>query len=454
MTNTQTSASSWWAGLPTPARMAYAAAAGAWFFDCLDQQIFNLARKEAVDALVVAGQDPKAWAGYTTSMFLVGWGAGGLWLGSLGDKLGRARMLALCILLYAVFTGLSAFSFNTWDFTAYRFLTGLGVGGVFGLAVALISDVVIGPGRPRALGLFQALSTVGNAGAGVASLVVSEMVLRKVLGPGWGWKTQFLVGALPALVLGLLMLKVPEPAVWREARDSGKLAAAKAGSYHALLCDAKWRKNALLGLALCSTGIIGLWGIGNFYYDIISKVIQDKFIADGLPPAEVSAAVMHYKAYAIFVQNAGSFAGMFLFTRAAQKWGRKPAFAIGFICACAATMLVFKGLRTFSDIWWMVPLMGAALYSLFAGYSIYLPELFPSALRSTGASLCYNGGRFVAATAPFTLGVLTDFLGKGKAPAEKIEAFRTVGFWMCLILLCGLVILPFLPETKDKPLPE
>lgn len=444
----------WWSTLSFPARLAYAAAAGAWFFDCLDQQIFNLARKDAIDALIAADQNPKAWAGYATSTFLIGWGVGGLWLGSLGDKLGRARMLTLCIFLYAIFTGLSAFSFNTWDFTAYRFLTGVGVGGVFGLAVALISDVVVGPGRPKALGLFQSLSTVGNAGAGIASLVVSELVLQKVMGAAWGWKTQFLVGALPALALGFLMLKVPEPAAWVAARDSGKLVAGRAGSYTALLSDTKWRKNALLGLILCSAGILGLWGLGNFYPDIISKVLEDKFSADGLPKSDVAAAVMRNKAYALLVQNVGSFIGMVLFAKVAQKWGRKPAFALGFLCACASTMLLFRGLRTYADIWWMIPLFGASVYSLFAGYSIYLPELFPSALRSTGASLCYNGGRFVAATAPFTLGVLTTQLGEGKSPADKIEAFRTVGFWMSLILLTGLLVLPFLPETKDKPLPE
>ncbi len=453
MSEVQTTPSGpWWCNLSRLQIMAFAVASMAWFFDCFDQQIFNLARMDAVKSLVTGDQNPKTWAAYTMTFFLAGWGVGGLWLGSLGDKLGRARMLAACIFMYAIFTGLSAFSFSVWDFCGYRFLTGVGVGGVFGLSVALISDVITGEARPKALGLFQALSTIGNVGAGLIGLGVSALVSSGVLTPAWQWKTLFLVGAIPALLTGFWALTLREPASWTAARDSGKLAAARAGSYVALLGDVKWRKNALLALALCSVGIIGLWGLGNFHPDILDSVLRKKF--EGANDADMESQVGRAKSFAMIAQNLGGFVGMMLMAKLAQRWCRRGAFAVGFIAACAATMLVFKELRSYNDIWWMIPLMGAAQYSLFAGFAIYLPELFPSAMRSTGVSLCYNGGRFVAATAPFTLGVLTAWLGEGKLPAEKIEAFRTVGFWLSLVLLTGLLILPFLPETKGKPLPE
>ena len=111
-------------------------------------------------------------------------------------------------------------------------------------------------------------------------------------------------------------------------------------------------------------------------------------------------------------------------------------------------MLVFKGLREFSQIFWMIPLMGFGQLSIFALYSIYLPELFPTSLRSTGTSFCYNVGRVVAATAPFTIGVITRRLG------GDIEGFRTAGLWVSLVLVAGLFVVPFLPETKGQPLPE
>jgi MFS-type transporter involved in bile tolerance (Atg22 family) len=99
-------------------------------------------------------------------------------------------------------------------------------------------------------------------------------------------------------------------------------------------------------------------------------------------------------------------------------------------------------------MFWMLPLMGFGQLSVFAVYAIYLPELFPTSLRSTGTSFCYNFGRLVAATAPFTVGQITKKLG------GDIEGFRTAGSWVSLVLLVGLAVLPFLPETKDRPLPE
>src|SRR5204863_2685558 len=131
----------------------------------------------------------------------------------------------------------------------------------------------------------------------------------------------------------------------------------------------------------------------------------------------------------------------------AQTKGRKLAFAIAIICSFASTVLVFKFLREFNQIFWMIPLMGFGQLSVFAVYAIYLPELFPTSLRSTGTSFCYNVGRVVAATAPFTLSRITAGLG------GDIHAFRIGGLCMSLVLLLGLAVVPFLPETKGQPLP-
>jgi hypothetical protein len=97
----------------------------------------------------------------------------------------------------------------------------------------------------------------------------------------------------------------------------------------------------------------------------------------------------------------------------------------------------------------MIPLMGFTQLALFGGYAIYLPELFPTRLRSTGASFCYNVGRLVAAAGPFSLGILT-----GRIYAGYAEPMRYAGVTMCLVFLVGLLALPFAPETKGKPLPE
>jgi MFS family permease len=150
----------------------------------------------------------------------------------------------------------------------------------------------------------------------------------------------------------------------------------------------------------------------------------------------------------LLLQNIGGFAGMMTLAWVAQQWGRRIAFAIAITLSFLSTVLVFRYLREFSQIFWMLPLMGFGQLSVFAVYAIYLPELFPTRLRSTGTSFCYNSGRIIAATAPFTIGMITKNLG------GDIDAFRTAGLYVSLFLLTGLLVIPFLPETKDRPLPE
>jgi MFS family permease len=155
---------------------------------------------------------------------------------------------------------------------------------------------------------------------------------------------------------------------------------------------------------------------------------------------------------------------MMSFTWLAQKIGRKKSFVIATFCAMAATAFFFQCFNGKKDIW-MSAVMGYFQLALFAGFAIYLPELFPIRLRSTGVSFCYNVGRFLAATGPFTLGVLQKHLadkaaagaaalGDAAIVEAKLNAFRDAACWVALIYLIGLVALPFLPETKGHPLPE
>jgi MFS family permease len=154
------------------------------------------------------------------------------------------------------------------------------------------------------------------------------------------------------------------------------------------------------------------------------------------------------------VQNIGAFFGMLLFTKLAQKLGRKPAFALAFVAALLATVGYFQFFNGRGDIW-MSAVMGGCQLALFAGFAIYLPELFPTSLRSTGTSFCYNVGRFVAASGPFTLGHLQAALKAGATTSEaKLEAFRTACTYMSAVFLLGLVVLLFLPETKGRAMPE
>ncbi|MEY2880272.1 MAG: hypothetical protein RLZZ15_2652, partial [Verrucomicrobiota bacterium] len=220
------------------------------------------------------------------------------------------------------------------------------------------------------------------------------------------------------------------------------------GSYAALLGDPRWRRRAWLGLAICSVGVIGVWGLGNFHPRIVRSIIEARLADQHLSAAALSGEKAYWSAVALLLQNVGAFLGITFVAALAHRHGRRTAFAVALLLSFAATLLVFRGLREFGQIFWMIPLMGFGQNSIFGLYAIYLPELFPTSLRSTGVGFCYNVGRIVAATAPFTLGVITRRLG------GDIEGFRTAGQYVSLVLLAGLAVVPFLPETKDQPLPE
>ena len=216
----------WWRQLTGYHWFVFAMASMSWVFDCLDQQVFILARGDALKALLPAGTDVPVinqFGGYATSIFIVGWATGGLIFGAVGDRIGRARTLAMTILMYSVFTGLTAFSRGWLDFAAYRFLTGLGVGGVFGLAVALIADSLPETARSGALGMLQALSAVGNVTAGLISMLMSRLGGAGLINPGDAWKYMFLMGAIPAFLCVWIQFRLAEPQKWVDARAKGKI---------------------------------------------------------------------------------------------------------------------------------------------------------------------------------------------------------------------------------------
>jgi MFS family permease len=426
-----------------------AVAALGWMFDCLDQQLFNIARVPAMRDLLDT-QDMGTvtqYGGYVTAIFLAGWATGGLLFGVLGDRIGRAKTMLFTILLYSFCTGLSACSVGFWDFALYRFLTGLGVGGEWAVGVALLAEVMPERARPYALGMLQALSTLGNVSAAMISMGLGWLEQGGHMGAVEAWRIMFLIGALPAWLAVFIRRRLKEPERWQAAvqhRPSHPL-----GSYTELFRHPRWRRNALVGLLLAFAGVVGLWGILFFSIDLIRSVLRAAFEAQGLPPAVVAGKLNLWAGIASIMINVGAFAGMYTFSRVTQRIGRRPAFAIAFGLAMVSTAAGFWFLRSIADIFWLVPLMSFCQFGLFAGYAIYLPELFPTRLRSTGVSFCYNVGRFLAALGPLTLGLLTSHVFQGYP-----EPIRYAGLTLCSVFLVGLLALPFAPETLNQGLPE
>ncbi len=431
-----------------------AVASAAWLFDCLGQRIFSLGRIPALTALMpgVSAGEVQAAGKQVTAIFLVGWGIGGMIFGSLGDRHGRARMLSITVLLYSLCTGLTFFSQTWWDFALFRFLTGVGVGGVFGLAVSLVAETVPDGARTAALGLLQILSAIGNIIAGLLKLGIDRLEAGHVIAPGNGWRWMFLLGVAPAFLVILIQKRLHEPEPWLRLKAQGRLPGAGfLTPYRLLLREARWRKSLFVGAVIASTGVIGLWAIGEYAVDIQKAVFGNYYRAAGLAPELVKVKTANAITWAYLFSQIGAVAGMALFTRAAANWGRRPAFAVGFTAALASTALVYWKMNDPVSALWMMFVMTGCQLAVFAGFSIYLPELFPSRLRSTGTSFCYNLGRFGAAAGSlFSAALATRVYGSYGSPLME----RYSAITMCVIFLAGLAILPFAPETRGQPLPE
>ena len=449
----------WWKGLTRYQWFVFIVASLGWLFDTMDQQLFNLARKPAVTELltIAPGTPPPSgsvaeYAGYSTMIFMIGWALGGIFFGVLGDRIGRARTMMLTVLTYSAFTGLSALSRGVWDFSFYRFLTGLGVGGQFAVGVALVAEVMSDRARPFALGWLQALSAGGNMLAAVASIALGMLEESGAIGSAW--RAMFFVGLVPAVLAIPIFLRLKEPERWKAAAREEEVGGAgkpKLGSISELFGDPRWRRNTIVGMLLAFAGVVGLWGIGFFSFDLIRSIFVQRLEAQGLSSQEVAGKLTFWSGITSLVQNAGAFLGIYAFARITHYIGRKPAFAISYVLAAVATAVTFWFLDSFWQIFVLIPIMGFCQLALFGGYAIYFPELFPTRLRSTGTSFCYNVGRLFAAVGPLTLGLLTSKVFSGY---EKPMPFRLAGVTMCAVFLIGLVALPFAPETRGEPLPE
>lgn len=409
-----------------------------WLFDCMDQRLFILARESALKELL--GSDAEALAavkkyiGWATTSMILGWATGGIIFGMLSDKWGRVKTMVVTLLVYSGFTGLCGFSQGWVDFTIYRFLVGLGVGGMFGAATTLVAESVPGQFRAVALGSLQALSATGNILGSLISLWIPPGEAN-FLGGYAGWRVLFAVGILPALLVVPIIFVLKEPEAWLKAKAEAGAGAQKknVGSPVELFRDARWRRNSIIGLMLGVSGMIGLWGIGFFSPELISTALK------GAPQATVDTV----RGWGTALQDVGAFLGMMTFTWVASTVSRRLAFFGAFILCLASTIFVFTSLKSATDAYWMLPMMGFSQLAVFAGYSIYFPELFPTRLRGTGVGFCYNTVRYLAAPAPTLFGYLATLM-----------PFRTAAVIMSSVFVIGMIALIWAPETKGKPLPE
>ena len=441
----------WWRGVTRYQWFAFAVVSGAWLFDTMDQRLFSLARIPALTNLMqlpAGGIEVQAFAKTATALFLVGWGIGGLLFGALGDRYGRVRMLTFSILIYSIFTGLTSICRTHEEFALLRFATGVGIGGIFGLAVAILAETMSGAARLAMLAGLQVLSTVGNVGAAFVKMGVDALAAHGVISQAESWRWLFAIGAFPAVLALASAIGLRESEAWLKLKAAGTLPKGAFGSYAELLQEKDERYNLLVGTLISVAGVAGLWGIGEYAVDLQHAVFTTYFNAH-VPAEQVAQRVAEVKNFAFLLQMGGGAVGMLIFTWIAGRYGRRPAFMAGFLSAFVITVLVYWLLETPQDAYWMMPLMGAAQFSVFAGFSIYLPELFGARTRGTGVSFAYNFGRFAAAGGSFGSALLTtELFGRFAAPAP----LRYSAMVMCAVFLVGLFTTFIAPETRDREL--
>ena len=405
-----------------------------WVFDSMDATIYAVVLHPALQDLLRAstagGSVPDEaigwYGGIIFSIFLAGWAIGGVLFGVLADSIGRTKTLILTVLIYAVFTGLAALSETWWHLALYRFLTALGVGGEWASGAVIVAEVWPEEKRAKAAGVLQ---SAWAAGFFLAAAI--NLILR-----GHGWRVLFLVGILPAFVAILIFLWVKEPERWAKAHSKGLMTGTAQPVKLLELFRGELLRPTLVGSGLAFVAVCGLWGATNWTPTLIGALPDMRGLAAG--------ALEQYKSYAIMALNGGALIGYISFGALADRFGRRPVFAL--MCAGSLLMLpiTFLAPHTYVHVLLLLPLLGFFNNGIFSGFPIYLPELYPTRIRATGAGFCFNVGRVLASAGPFLTGYLVTTLGSFGRAASAVA----------LIYLVGLVILPFAPETRGQPLPE
>lgn len=397
-----------------------------WVFDAMDATIYAIVLHPALHELLHSSSGPPAteqigwYGGIIFSIFLIGWAIGGITFGILADRFGRTKVLIATIVIYAVFTGAAALAQDWWHLATYRFLTALGIGGEWAAGAAIVAETWPEQNRAKAAGILQSAWAVGFFLAATFNLTLKN---------AYGWRGLFLVGILPAFVALLVRWWVKEPERWTHAHEQRALPLSA-------IFEGDLKRATLVGSALAFVAVFGLWGSTNWAPTLVRE-LPDLQGAD-------SVILTKYVSYAIMALNAGAIFGYLGFGPLADRFGRRPVFA--FMCLGSVIMLPVTYLlpSSYAGVLMLLPILGFFNNGIFSGFPIYLPELYPTRLRATGAGFCFNAGRILASASPFMTGWLVTTLG----------TFGRAASTVALIYLVGLAVLLFAPETKGKPLPD
>ena len=415
------------APLSRPARWGVLATAIlALLFDGVELGLMPVASLSVSKSLLGAAYTPTLggdWFARFTAALMLGAAMGGIVLGGLGDRIGRTRALGVSVLFYSIFAGAGALVQTQEQMLVLRFLVGLGVGGVWPNAVSLAAECWPDKSRPMVAGLMGAAL---NAGILLLSQVVRLWTLSA---DSWRWIFQW--GALPA-GLGLLAVTVvPESPLWRQ-RRVGASTTTRPARIPVLrtLFTPPLLRTTLVGIAVGSIPLIGAWSASKWMIPWADAV------AGSAAPA--------YKASAQGFWALGAVMGSFCGAQVAEWLGRRRAYSWMSLGSAALTSLLFLGTRPLDPAFLPTVLAQGFVGTLFFGWlPLYLPELFPTEVRSAGSGIAYNVGRFVTAAGVLAAGGLFVMLG---------GSYPRIGATCGLVYLLGLVAIRWAPDTTARTL--
>lgn len=355
-------------------------------------------------------------AGALVTWTLVGAVAGGILFGALSDRFGRVRVLTWTIVLFAVFTGLCAFAKGYWDLLAYRTIAGIGLGGEFGIGMALAAEAWPASMRARASS-YVALGW--QCGVLCAALVTPALL------PLIGWRGMFLVGVLPAVAAWFVRNRLEEPRAFVavSARTEGAPFAAR---FKLLFADASTSRTSLGIVILCSVQNFGYYGIMIWLPTFLSKELGFSLTRSGVWTA---------------VTVVGMMIGVGVFGQLADRIGRKPTFLL-FQVGAVATVVAYSQLSTANSLLWAGALMGMFVNGMVGGYGALMSEAYPTEARATAQNVLWNIGRAVGGLGPVAVGFVAS----------------TYSFQTAIAMLAGIYVVDILatvfliPELKGTEL--
>jgi MFS family permease len=406
---------SWFRSVGREQWRALLAAQLGWMLDAMDVMLYAF----ALTAIQREFGLSSGQAGALASVTLVASAVGGILFGVLADRIGRARSLIFSILIYSIFTALTATAGTIFELVLWRSLVGLGMGGEWSAGSVLVSETWPKEHRGKAIGLMQSGWAIGY---------ILAAILAAIILPAYGWRVLFVVGLLPALFTLWIRRRVREPEIW--VKQSASRSAHRFGLAWEIFRPPFLRRT-VLGSIITLSVLFAYWGLFTW---------MPSFLARPLEQGGAALGIVRSSAWIIPMQI-GAFLGYTSFGLFSDKFGRRPVFLF-FLVSAALLVPVYGQLARHE---WLLlalgPLIGFFGHGYFSLFGAMLSELFPTRVRGSAQGLVYNIGRAFSALAPYSIGMLADRFGVGSALAVTSAFF-----------LAGAALIFLLPETRGEQL--